>query len=1157
MLFKFNSMKIFHRPGTYLHLNYFLFLIVMVTAGLTCAWAETPDQPGSKLEITNDALQAKIEAVNARQGFDEALKSKILKFYQSAQDNLDNTEEFKAQATEFKQALKQAPEKIKKLKKEIDQIQPKLAKPVREDFSKITTEELDQRLIIERGKSTSLDEQIKNLENELALQTSRPQHIRTDTITAQQALETAQATLGTLPARQDSKPEIEAQQVYLKTQIAARTAELKMLDAEALSNQTRVELLKTELLLLNMQKNALSPIIASIEALLAKRREQEAKEVQNALSQAEKELSGKHAVIQAITRENIQYSRDLQIITHKIEKYGEQKAQVDAKAGEIEKDFKSAEKKISLAGLSPALGKILREQRRNLPGRNQFTEQSETIQNETALTSLEQFKIEDNLKKLSDIDASLQEIMSRQVDVNLPSEQRMMIQAELRVLMNTQKELLDKLSVAYTTYLRTLGDFDFARQQMITQAEKFAGYLDERLLWVPSSEPINLKYIPGLYHSIQWLLSPINWMAVVNDTLRAIAKTPFLAFIAVLSLVFLQFSRKWIKEQLALIADKVEKIYTDNFTHTLKALGYNLMLVLPVPLLTYYLGWFLSHSGSAQDFSRAIGTGLQSTAIPLFFLQFFYRLFAPAGLARKHFHWQEYNANLLRKQIAWLRFIAVFCVFIISSTGASKVSLHSDTLGRLALIISMIAMAVFFSRVLNPDRGLLQDYIHSNIKGWLFRLRYVWYPAFIVIPFIIIGFAVAGYYLSALELEQKLIITLRLIFLSILLHEIVFRWLTLVNRQLAIENARQKRKINALNEKKPAGAEDPALPVDEQQVDIPKLNAQTHKLLNVFIAFGLVVGFWMIWKNILPAFSFLDQIVLWQHVVNIDNQDSYQPITLTNLISAGLYIFIVVVSVRNFSGIMELLVFRRLSIEAGGRYAVNQLAKYILVSIGFIAVANELGGSWSQVQWLVAALSVGLGFGLQEIFANLVSGIIVLFERPLRVGDTVTISSVTGKVSRIQMRATTLLDWDQKEIIVPNKTFITSQLVNWTLSDSITRIVIPINIAVGSNVEMAYKIMLATVHATPLILSEPAPSVLCIGLGETSVNFSIRIFVSELGHRLPVTHDLLMRLEKALGDHKNAVDEHKIVIPFPLREDSAIPYSLQDAGALKNHQDNT
>jgi potassium efflux system protein len=307
------------------------------------------------------------------------------------------------------------------------------------------------------------------------------------------------------------------------------------------------------------------------------------------------------------------------------------------------------------------------------------------------------------------------------------------------------------------------------------------------------------------------------------------------------------------------------------------------------------------------------------------------------------------------------------------------------------------------------------------------------------------------------------------------------------------------------------------------------IKAQTTKLLNVFIGFGIIIGTWMIWENILPAFSFLDNIVLWQHQVIADGEESYQPITLTNLMLAGLYVFIVIVSVRNFSGVVEVLIFRRMPVAAGSRYAVNQLAKYVLVSIGFISVANELGGSWSQVQWLVAALSVGLGFGLQEIFANLVSGIILLFERPVRVGDTVTIGDISGKVSRIQMRATTVIDWDQKELIVPNKTFITSQLVNWTLSDSTTRVVIPVSIALGSDVALAHKVMVDTVRSIPQVLADPEPSALFEGFGENSLNFSIRLYVSELGNRLPVTHDLLVRLVQAFRDNN-------IEIPFPQRD---------------------
>ena len=1121
-------MKIINFPVAQAKTYSLLFLLFILTLDSTGAWAKstTPDagQKSTTFEINKDALKAKIEAINTREGIDDATKSKLLSIYQTAEDNLSNIEKFKAQTAEFKAAIKQAPEQTKKLQKELEQTLLKVSKQRLEDFNRIPVEELEQRLILEKGRVSTLDEQIKKLDSELAVQNSRPQLIREETVAAQQDMEAAQKKLEVPAGKTEPKLEVEARQAQLKTLIDSRIAELKMLDAEAISNPARVDLLKTQFQLLDIQKSALNPVVSAIENLTLNLRQQEAKQMQDALSQAEKAVAGKHSLIQEVTRENIQYSRDLQDITAKIEQYTEQKAKVETVSTEIETDFKSAEKKISLAGLSPALGKILREQRRNLPVHDELEQQSQTIQNETAITSLAQFKVEDKLKRLMDVDSELNNMMMQQVDQALPADQRMMIQAELRVLLNNQKDLLNKLAVAYATYLRTLGDFDFARQQMGAQAGKFATYLDERLLWVPSSEPINLSYIADLYHSTQWLLSPFNWMAVIKDAARLILHHLFLTFIAILCFIGLQLSKNWAKLQLEDIAGK-----TDNFYYTLRSLAYNLILVLPLPILLNYLGWFLSSSIQIADFTKAVGEGLQGTALPLFFLQFFYRLFAADGIARKHFQWQKTTVSLLRAQVAWIRFIVVPGVFIISSTSASKFSMHSDSIGRLALIIIMIVMAVFAGRVLRPSNGLLRGYINKYADGWGAKLRYVWYPAVICIPLVIIGFAVAGYYLSALELQQKLIITLRLIFLTIVIHALVFRWLTLVNRQLAITNAKQKRKAAAVPEKHLAGSEDPVLPVDEQQIDIPKINAQTIKLLNVVIGFTLVIGFWMIWKNILPAFSFLDRIVLWQYLVKVDNQDSYQPITMTNLLLAGLYAFIAVVAMRNFSGVMELLVFRRLSIEAGSRYAVNQLAEYILFSIGFISVANELGGSWSQVQWLVAALSVGLGFGLQEIFANMVSGIILLFERPIRVGDTVTIGSVTGKVSRIQMRATTLVDMDQKDLIVPNKTFITSQLINWTLSDAITRVVIPVGIAYGSDVELAHKVMIDTVSASPLVLSEPEPSVVLVGFGDSSLNFSIRVFVSELSNRLPVTHDLHIQLEKALR-------EHNIEIPFPQRD---------------------
>ncbi len=177
----------------------------------------------------------------------------------------------------------------------------------------------------------------------------------------------------------------------------------------------------------------------------------------------------------------------------------------------------------------------------------------------------------------------------------------------------------------------------------------------------------------------------------------------------------------------------------------------------------------------------------------------------------------------------------------------------------------------------------------------------------------------------------------------------------------------------------------------------------------------------------------------------------------------------------------------------------------------------------------MAALSVGLGFGLQEIVANFVSGLIILFERPVRVGDTVTVGELTGTVSRVRIRATTITDWDRKEIIVPNKSFITEQVINWTLSDPITRIVIPVGISYGSDVQLAHRVMEETLLAMPLVLDDPPPRVYFVGFGDSSLNFRLNVYSRELSDRLPLTHAVHEELLGAL--RKNGIE-----IPFPQRD---------------------
>ena len=205
------------------------------------------------------------------------------------------------------------------------------------------------------------------------------------------------------------------------------------------------------------------------------------------------------------------------------------------------------------------------------------------------------------------------------------------------------------------------------------------------------------------------------------------------------------------------------------------------------------------------------------------------------------------------------------------------------------------------------------------------------------------------------------------------------------------------------------------------------------------------------------------------------------------------------------------------------------LAFLSVVVVGVIWGSVIVGIRWENIQWLLAAATVGLGFGLQEIFGNLFAGIILLFERPIRVGDVISIGTTTGTVSRIRIRSTTIRQWDRRELIVPNKDIITGQVVNWTLSDAMTRISLEIRVSHDSDTKKVSRILKEIVRSQPNILADPAPSVFLRQIDDASIQYSCFAYLDGLSDRLS-TSGLLY--EMILDRFR----EEGIEIPYPQRD---------------------
>lgn len=289
------------------------------------------------------------------------------------------------------------------------------------------------------------------------------------------------------------------------------------------------------------------------------------------------------------------------------------------------------------------------------------------------------------------------------------------------------------------------------------------------------------------------------------------------------------------------------------------------------------------------------------------------------------------------------------------------------------------------------------------------------------------------------------------------------------------------------------------------------------------------VAFFLIWSNIFPALGVLNRVTLWHTETTFEGLPTSLSITLADLGLALFYLGGALVLAKRLPALLNIILAEHFYVAPASRYTASTLISYGIVSTGFLLALATIGIQWSQLQWLVAALGVGIGFGLQEIVANFISGLIILFERPIRVGDIVTVGDTDGVVTKIRIRATTIRNFDRKELQVPNKEFINGRLLNWSLSDQVMRVVIPVGVAYGTDVEKAHALMREAAEEHPLVLKDPKPQLIFEAFGDDALTLVLRAFIEDID-KLPA---IITDLHKAIN---SKFQEAGISIAFPQRD---------------------
>ncbi|MBJ9999851.1 miniconductance mechanosensitive channel MscM [Erwinia sp. S43] len=1057
-----------------------------------------------------DAAQIKQELEQAKSDKTTANQAEIVDALQSTLNWLDEQKSSLDKTQEYQQIIDDFP----KLSRDLRQQIASLTDSNKQLRSNMSAADLDQEILqvssqlLEEGR---LSQQEQDRAREISDSLSQLPLQQTD---ARRSLSEVERRLQGQPTA--TTPLAQAQLSARQAESAAQKARVDELELAQLSANNRQELARMRAEVHQLKASQLDAYLQDLRNQLNGLRQREA---EMALARTEQLAENSGDMPEGIAeqfRVNRELSAALNQQAQRMDLVASQQRTAANQTIQVRQALSTLREQSQWLGMSNVLGEALRAQVSRLPD----MPKPQQLDNEMAQLRVQRLHYEDLLERQQTLKQLRQDDNS-----NLTSEQRRILDAQLK----TQRELLTSLLSGCDNLILGVTKLKVGNSQLVDALNEVKEATHRYLFWTADVSPISISYPLELARDLQRLLSldtlgQLGGALVMMVTSRETVM-PILG--AILLVGFSISSRRHFRNFLERASSKVGKVTLDHFSLTLRTVFWSILVALPLPVLWAALGYGLQHAWP-YPIAVAVGDGV-TASVPLLWAFMISATFArPQGLFIIHFRWPQTRvARAMRFYTLCIGLVVPLMMVLIAFDNLEDRE-FSATLGRLCFILICGALSLV---TVSLKRAGIPLHLDKEGNGENFINNILW-NAMIAMPLIAALASCIGYLATAQALLARLETSVAIWFLLLVIYHIIRRWMLIQRRRIAFDRARHRRAEilaqRARGEEETAAQQTAAdsIDVEEPVIDLDAISAQSLRLVRSILTLIALVSVIVLWSEIHSAFGFLENIRLWDVNTTIQGVESLQPITLGSVLIAVLVLIITTQLVRNMPALLELALLQHLDLTPGTGYAITTVTKYLLILIGGLTGFSMIGVDWSKLQWLVAALGVGLGFGLQEIFANFISGLIILFEKPIRIGDTVTIRDLTGSITRINTRATTITDWDRKEIIVPNKAFITEQFVNWSLSDSVTRVVLTIPASAEANSEEVTNVLLQAAHRCSYVLETPQPEAFLVDLQQGIQLFELRIHAAEMGHRMPLRHELHQLILRGY-------QEHGLEMPFP------------------------
>ncbi|MCS2157944.1 mechanosensitive channel MscK [Scandinavium sp. H11S7] len=1000
---------------------------------------------------------------------------------------LDKIDRVKDETAQLKQQIDQAPAKMRQATDSLNALSDvDNDVETRKNLNQLSMRQLEARV-------TELLDQLQNAQNDLATYNSQlvslqtqPERVQNAMYNASQQLQQIRNRLnGTTVGEDALRP---TQQTMLLVQQALLNAELDQQRKSLSGNTVLQDTLQKQRDYVTANSNRLQhQLLLLQEAVNSKRLTLTEKTAQEAVSPDDAERIQANPLVKQELDVNHQLSERLIKATETGNQLVQQNIRVKTWLDRALQSERNIKEQISMLKGSLLLSRILYQEQQTLPSADEL----EDMTNRIADLRLEQFEVNqqrDALFQSDDFVAKLEE--GHKTDVTDE------VTDALTQVVDMRRELLDQMNKQLGNQLMMAINLQVNQQQLMSVSKSLRSILTQQIFWVNSNKPMDWDWIKSFPSALKDQFS--NMKVTVNW--EKAWPLVFVAFLAGLPLLLIagliRWRMKWLRNYQQKLASEVGQLRNDSQLNTPKALFIDLIRTLPVVMLILAVGLILlTMQLNISDLLWAF-----SKKLALFWLIFgmCWKVLEKNGVAVMHFNMQPQLTSHWRRQIVRISLALLPLHFWSVEAELSPLHLMDDVLGQFAIFLNLMLVTVL---IWPMCRDSWRDKASHS-------LRLITITTLAIVPVALMVLTATGYFYTTLRLAGRWIETVYLVILWNLIYQTVLRGLSVAARRIAYRRALARRQ-HIVKE----GAEG-AEPLEEPTIALEDVNQQTLRITVLVMTALFGVLFWAIWSDLITVFAYLDSITLWHYNVTEAGAEVLRNVTLGSLLFALISFGVAWALIRNLPGLLEVLVLSRLNMRQGASYAITTILNYVIIGAGAMTVFGSLGVSWDKLQWLAAALSVGLGFGLQEIFGNFVSGLIILFERPVRIGDTVTIGTFSGSVSKIRIRATTITDFDRKEVIIPNKAFVTERLINWSLSDTITRVVIRLGVAYGSDLDKVKDVLLQAAMEHPKVMHDPEPSVFFTNFGPSTLDHELRLYVRELRDRSYTVDELNRTIDR-------------------------------------------